>query len=404
MTAAGAFSVRTRFSSFRHRNFRLFFIGQSISNSGNWLTNVALTLLVLKLTATGVGVGLLAACQFGPLLLLSAWGGAVADRGDKRQMLLVTQSLEMVQSMALAVLAFQPHPPLVSLYALALVGGVLLSFDNPLRRSFVTEMVPPEDLANSVVLYSTIVNLSRILGPSLAGLLVVSVGYGWCFAIDAVSYLAVIACLVLMRPSELYRQPRTGRSQGAIREGLRYAWSVPTLRVSFIMMAAVTLLAYNFNVTLPLFVTRGLGAGEGTFTMLYSVLSAGSVVSALLIAHRTKVRIRDLTRSAVLFGTALLLLAVTPSPLLAAPAAFVVGAMSLTYMTGTTTILQLEARRDIQGRLLALQTVLMGASAAIGGPLLGWIADTFGARVLLVIGGAACLSAAAFGRAAAPTE
>ncbi|MFN7985639.1 MAG: MFS transporter [Vicinamibacterales bacterium] len=396
MSAAPA-AFRARFSSFRHRNFRLFFLGQSISNSGNWLTNVALTLFVLKLTDKGVGVGLLAACQFGPLMVLSPWGGAVADRYDKRRMLLLTQSLEMLQSMALAVLAFQPHPPLAALYALALVGGILLSFDNPLRRSFVTEMVPPEDLPNSVVLYSTIVNLSRIFGPSLAGLLVVSVGYGWCFAIDAASYIAVIASLLMMRPSELHRQPLGSRSQGAIREGLRYAWSVPTLRVSFAMFAVVTLLAYNFNVTLPLFVTRGLGAGEGTFTMLYSVLSAGSVVSALAIAHRTRVSIRHLTQAVVLFGAALLLLSATRGPLTAAPAAFLVGAMSLVYMTGTTTIVQLEARRDIQGRLLALQTVLMGASAAFGGPLLGWIADTFGARLLMVIGGVACLMAASFG-------
>ncbi|MFN7984767.1 MAG: MFS transporter [Vicinamibacterales bacterium] len=191
-----------------------------------------------------------------------------------------------------------------------------------MRRSFVTEMVPPEDLPNSVVLYSTIVNLSRIFWPSLAGcLLVVSVGYGWCFAIDAASYVAVIASLLMMRPSELHRQPLGSRSQGAIREGLRYAWSVPTLRVSFAMFAVVTLLAYNFNVTLPLFVTRGLGAGEGTFTMLYSVLSAGSVVSALAIAHRTRVSIRHLTQAVVLFGAALLLLSVT-WPLTAAPAAF----------------------------------------------------------------------------------
>lgn len=404
MSAADASAVRTRFSSFRHRNFRLFFVGQSISNSGNWLTNVALTLLVLKLTSTGLGVGLLAACQFGPLMLLSPLGGAVADRYDKRRMLLVTQSLEMVQSISLAVLAFQPHPPLVALYGLALVGGVLLSFDNPLRRSFVTEMVPPEDLANSVVLYSTIVNLSRIFGPSLAGLLVVSVGYGWCFAIDAVSYIAVIASLIMMRPSELYRQSREVRSQGAIREGVRYAWSVPALRVSFTMLGVVTLMAYNFNVTLPLFVTRGLGAGEGTFTMLYSVLSAGSVVSALAIAHRTRVHVHDLVRSAVLFGAALLLLSITSGPMTAAPAAFLVGAMSLMFMTGTTTIVQLEARRDLQGRLLALQTVLMGASAAFGGPLLGWIADTFGARVLLFLGGTACLAAAACGLVFAPRE
>jgi MFS family permease len=394
-------ALRRTFSSLHHRNFRLFFIGQSISNSGNWLTNVALTLLVLKLTASGVGVGFLTACQFGPMLILSAWGGAVADRSDKRQMLLVTQSLEMGQSIGLAVLAFMPRPPLAGLYLLAIGGGILLSLDNPLRRSFVTEMVPAEDIPNAVVLYSTIVNLSRIFGPALAGLLVVTSGYGWCFTVDAVSYLAVIACLVMMRPAELHRQLAPARTKGAVREGLRYVQSVRVLWVSFAMLAAITLLAYNFTVTLPLFVTRGLRASEGVFTMLYSVLSVGSVVSALLVAHRNLVTMRDIVRGAALFGMSLLLLSVVPGILAAIPAAFLVGAASILYITGTTTIVQVEARRDMHGRVLALQTMLLGGGAAVGGPILGWIADTFGGRALMVLGGVVCLGAAGFGALAA---
>ena len=169
-------ALRKTFLSLRNRNFRLYFIGQLISNTGNWLTNVALVLLVLKITGSGVAVGILAACQFGPILLLSAWAGALADRSDKRKLLLVTQSLEMVQSAGLAILAFMAHPPLVGLYALALGGGTLLAFDNPLRRSFVTEMVRAEDIPNAVVLYSVIVNVARIFGPALAGLLVVVLG------------------------------------------------------------------------------------------------------------------------------------------------------------------------------------------------------------------------------------
>jgi MFS family permease len=390
-------AIGKTFSSLRHRNFRLFFIGQSISNSGNWLTNVAMTLLVLKLAGSGVGVGLLTACQFGPMLLFSAWGGAVADRSDKRRLLLWTQSLEMTQSIALAVLAFMPSPPLGGLYALALVGGMVLSLDNPLRRSFVTEMVPTADIPNAVVLYSTIVNLSRIIGPALAGLLVVTVGYGWCFTLDAASYSAVIACLLMMDPRELQRHDAPRRMKGAVREGLRYVRSVPVLRVTFVMLAAITMLAYNFSVTLPLFVTRGLGAGEGTFTMLYSVLSFGSVVSALFVAHRNLVTMRDIIRGAGLFGIALLLLSVVPNVPVAVPAVFLVGTASILYMTGTTTIVQMEGRREMHGRILALQTVLLGGSAAVGGPVLGWIADHFGARTLMVIGGLVCLWAAAFG-------
>jgi len=388
---------RSTFSSLRHRNFRLFFVGQSISNSGNWLSNVALTLLVLKLTGTGVGVGWVAACQFGPMLFLSAWGGAVADRTDKRRMLFVTQSLEMAQSIGLAVLAFMPRPPLAGLYILATAGGILLAFDNALRRSFVTEMVPAEDIPNAVVLYSTIVNLSRIVGPALAGLLVVTVGYGWCFTLDAASYVAVLACLVMMRPAELHRQATPPRRKGAIREGLRYVRSVPELWISFAMLAVISMLAFNFSVTLPLFVTKDLGAGEGAFTMLYSVLSFGSVVTALVVAHRNLVAMRDIVRGAALFGVALLLLSVVPGVALAIPAAFLVGAASILYMTSTTAIAQVQGRHDMHGRVLALQMVFVGGSGAVGGPLLGWIADTVGARALMVIGGVVCLGAAGFG-------
>jgi MFS family permease len=388
---------RETFSSLQHRNFRLFFIGQSISNSGNWLTNVALTLLVLNLTGQGVGVGALTAFQFGPMLLLSAWGGAVADRYDKRRLLLVTQSLEMGQSFALAALAFLPRPPLPLLYALALVGGILLSLDNPLRRSFVAEMVPSKNLPNAVVLYSAIVNLSRIFGPALAGLLVITVCYGWCFVVDALSYIAVLACLVMMRPEELHRQPGRVPMRGAVREALRHVRDVPALRTTFAMLAIVLLLAYNFNVTLPLFVTMGLGAGEGMYTALYSVLSAGSVTGALVLARRTRVGARDVVIGAVVLGTALLLLSLVPGVRLAVPAVFVLGMASIFYVTSSTTLMQLEARRDMQGRVLSLQTVLLGGGAAFGGPLLGWIADRAGARVVIGIGGLACLVAASVG-------
>lgn len=401
MRAAIASSSRATFSSLRHRNFRLFFIGQSISNSGNWLTNVALTLFVLKIAGTGVGVGFLAACQFGPLLFLSAWGGAVADRVDKRRMLLLTQSLEMLQSTALSVFAFMPHPPLVGLYALAALGGVLLSLDNPLRRSFVAEMVPAADLPNAVVLYSTIVNLSRIFGPSLAGLLVVTTGFGWCFAIDALSYVAVIWCLVIMRPEELHRLGRRDRTSGGVRDGLRYAWSVPALRVSFAMLAAITMLAYNFTVTLPLFVTRGLGASETVFTTIYSVMAFGSVTSALVVARRGHVTLRYVSMAAAGLGAALLLLAASPGVAWATLAAFLTGGTSLAFMTANTTVVQLEARGDMHGRMLALQTVCLGASALFGGPLLGWIADTMGGRTVMVVGGVTCFAAAVLGSFAA---
>jgi len=386
------------FSSLRNRNYRLFFIGQTISNTGNWLTNVALTLLVLKLTHnSGIAIGFLAACQYGPILLLSAWAGAIADRSDKRKMLLLTQALEMAQSTGLAIFAFSPHPSLSGLYALALCGGTLLAFDNPLRRSFVTEMVPREDLPNAVVLYSMIVSVSSVLGPALAGLLVVTLGYGWSFTFDALSYLVVLVCLIRMRTSELYRQPPKVRAKGEIRAGLRYVLSVPTLWISFIMFAVIRTLTNNLNVTLPLFVTGALHSTGGIFTILFSVTSLGGVVGALLVAHRNLVGIRHVLLAATMLGFATLLLGVVPGVRTAAPAAFLIGMASIFYMTTTTSIIQVEARPDMHGRLLSLQTVILGGGLAIGGPLLGWVADTWGARCLMVFGGAACLATVAFG-------
>jgi len=391
------------FASLRHRNFRLFFVGQSISNTGNWLTNVALTLLVLRITGSGFAVGVSAACQYGPILIITPWAGAVADRSNKRRALLLTQVLEMMQSSGLAVLAFLAHPPLFGLYALALAGGVVLAFDNPLRRSFVTEMVPKEDLANAVVLYSTIVNVSRIFGPALAGLLATTLGYGWCFTIDAATYLAVLFCLWRMRDEELHRERHDDAATSSVRDGVRYLLSVPVLWISFAMLAAVGMLAYNFNVALPLFVTRSLHSSEATFTILYSVFSVGAVASALIVANRRMVQLRHVVIGAVAMGVAMLLLAAAPGVMLALPAVFLVGMGSILYMTSTTSIVQVRSRREMHGRLLALQTVFVAGTGVIGGPLCGSLADWLGGRAPIILGGIVCLAAAVFGALASQT-
>lgn len=392
-------ALRETFISLRNRNFLLFFIGQSISNTGNWLTNVALTLLMLHVTGSGVAVGVLAACQYGPILVLSFWGGAVADRSDKRKLLFVTQVLEMAQSVGLAVLAFIPHPPQFGLYAVAVGGGIVLALDNPLRRSFVTEMVRREDIANAVVLYSMIVNLSRIFGPALAGLLISTLGYGWCFSVDAATYIAVILCLALMRPEELHRVPTKPRQKGEIRAGLRYMRSLPILWTTFAMLAGIGTLAYNFNITLPLFVEQSLHGSDSEFTLLYAVLSLGGLLAGFIVAHRGRVTLTQIVRGAALFGVVMLALSAAPNVATATVIAFVLGGASILYTTATTAIVQVTARQDMHGRLLALQTVLLVGSSAFGGPLSGWLADAFGARSLMVIGGVVCLIAAGFGLA-----
>jgi MFS family permease len=385
------------FQSLATRNFRLFFIGQLISNTGNQLTNVALILFALKLGHSGLAVGALAACQFGPLVLLSAWAGTVADRTDKRRALLVTQGLEMAQSVALAVLAFLPHPPLAALYAISLAGGVLLAFDNPLRRSFVPEMVSKDALPNAVVLYSTIVALSQVSGPALAGALITTVGFGWCFALDAVTYLAVIACLVMMRERELNRQPMRARTGREVREGLRYVASVPRLWISFAMFAFIGMFSFNLRVALPLLVTGPLHSGAVAFTVLYTVLSTGAVVGTLVVAHKRLVELKHAVMAAFALGCSMLLLSFMPSVSAAMPAAFFLGATSILYLTASTTIAQVGTRSDMHGRVLALQTALIGGTALVGGPIVGRLADLAGGRAPIAIGGLGCLAAASLG-------
>jgi MFS family permease len=392
-------TVRSTFGSLRTRNFRLFFIGQTISNTGNWLTTVALTLLVLHLTHSGLAIGLLMAAQYGPLLLFSIGAGAIADRHNKRNLLFVTQGLEMVESIVLALLAFMHHPPLAALYVTAAAGGTLLAFDNPLRRSFVTEMVPAEDRPNAVVLYSLIVNVARIFGPALAGVLAVTVGYGWCFSVDAASYLVVLAALWMMRPAELRRLAPRPRAKGDIRAGLRYVADNPNLWVSFVMLGAVGMLAYNFTVTLPLFAIRSLHGGDGAFTLLYSTFSAGAVVTALVIANKGLVHIRHIVIGSAALGLTMLGLATVPNVGVAIPAAFLVGLTSILYMTSTTAIIQVEADPALHGRILALQTFVLGGTIVLGGPILGWLADAMSARAPIVLGGIVCLVAAVWGLA-----
>jgi MFS family permease len=394
-------AARRTFLSLRHRNFRLFFYGQLVSNTGNWLTNVALTLLILHLTDSGLAVGALTAAQFGPILLLSPWAGVIADRYDKRHLLFVTQSVEMLQSAALATFAFMPNPPLGALYATAAVGGIALAFDNPLRRSFVTEMVPGEDRPNAVALYSAIVNASRIFGPALAGVLVVSVGYGWCFAVDAASYLFVLAALWMMRPSELLKVPPQEKAKGAVRTAIRYIADTPSLRIAFVMLMVVGTLSYNLNVTLPLFVERSLHDGDSVFTFLYTIFSIGALGSALVVAHHQLVHLRNVLIGAGSFGVVMLLLAATPDFALAIPVLLGLGVTSILYFTATTAIVQVDADPSLHGRILALQSVLLIGTAPIGGPIDGAIADAFGARAPLLLGAAAALGAALWGVLAA---
>ncbi len=389
------------FRSLRSRNFRLFFGGQLVSQVGNWLTMIAQTLLVLKLTDGGLALGILTACQFAPLLLLGAWSGLVADRSDKRKLLLVVQSLAMAQSFVLAALAFMDRPPLLGVYALALAGGFAVAFDNPARRAFVVEMVEDEDVQNAVSLNTALMTGSRIVGPALAGLLVTTVGYGWTFLLDGLSYIAVLVALWRMDTNALRAAPVQPRGRGQIREGLRYIRSVPELRIPLLMMTVVGTLGFNFQVVIPLFVTDTLNGDDRAFTLLFSVLSAGSFVGALVAARRKHVDLRAVALACAGFGAALSVMAAAPSLVAAFPAAVLVGFSGVAFMTTSTAIMQLRASPSMRGRVLALQAMVFLGSTPIGGPVLGWLCDVTSPRVGLLVGGVATLAAAAWGLATA---
>jgi MFS family permease len=385
------------FRSLHVRNFRLFFGGQLISQVGNWLTLVAQTLLVLKLTGSGIALGVLSAAQFGPVLVLGPWAGLVADRSDKRRLLLTIQTIAMLQSFTLAALAFTGHPPVLAIYAVAMVGGLTVAFDNPARRSFVVEMVPPADIQNAVSLNSALMTSSRIVGPALAGLLVVTAGFGWAFLGDGCSYVAVLVALWMMRTEELHPAPVTPKAKRQIREGLGYARRVPELWVPLVMMAVVGTLSYNFQTVFPLFATRDLHGTDTTYTLLFSVVSVGALAGALRVARRSTIDVRTVATASFAYGLAMAVMAVVPNQPLAYLVGLFLGIASVSFIVSSTAIVQIEAAPEMRGRVLALQAMLFLGSTPVGGPVVGWISEQFGARYAVAVGAVAALGAGAWG-------
>jgi MFS family permease len=392
------------FSSLEIRNFRLFFGGQFVSQVGNWLTLVAQSLLVYNIAHTGTAVGLLVACQFLPTLVIGPWAGLVADRSDKRKLLLIVQAGAMLQSFGLAVIGFmhQPHAGamnhrdhvmLGALFAVAAAGGLANAFDNPARRSFVIELVPETHVQNAVSLNSAMMTSSRIFGPALAGLLIATAGYGWCFLLDGLSYITVLVALYLLDPSAVRAGPVATKGRGQVRAGLRYIRATPVLWISLGMTALIGTLTFNFAVVFPVFVKHDLGGNDWQFTLLFSATSVGSMIAALLTARRTSVQLRDIAYAAMAFGVAMAALAAAPNLAWAYAIGILAGAGSITFMTTSTTIVQLRADPVMRGRVLAIQAMVFLGSTPIGGPILGRICDAFGGRAGVLVGAVAAVVA-----------
>jgi MFS family permease len=382
------------FSSLKVRNFKLFFGGQLISQTGTWLTMIAQTLLVLQLTDSGIALGILTACQFLPVLLLGAWAGTVADRADKRKLLMTVQALAMLQSVALAVTVWSGNATVGAIYVLAACQGVLTAFDNPTRRSFVVEMVPPDEVTNAVSLNSAVMTGSRVVGPALAGVLVITVGFGWAFMIDAISYLAVLAGLFMMRTNELYTPPRTPRAKGQVREGLRYIRGEPDIRSNLILTAVVGLFAYNFPVVLPVLAKEVFGGGAGIYSLMNVAAGLGALLGGLLVASRATASPRQLLVAVTVLAGVTCATAVSPT----LPVLFlmlgVTGGCNVAVISTSNAMLQLVARETMRGRVLAIRAITVVGGMAFGGPITGAVTDALGPRWGLTIGGLVTFGAA----------
>jgi MFS family permease len=373
------------FRSLRVRNYRLYFVGQIVSMSGTWMQSVAQAWLVLELTGSGIALGTVTALQFLPTLVLGSWGGLIADRMDKRRLLVWTQSASALCALILGLLAVTHVVTLWMVYALALGLGLVTMIDMPTRQTFVMEMVGREHLTNAVSLNGVIVNASRILGPAVAGVLIATVGVGICFLVNAGSFIAVIAGLLMMRTTELYRTKTTTRERGQLREGFRYVWRTPELRTPLLLMAVVGAIAYNFSVLLPLMVRFAFHAGAGAFGVLFSVMGAGAVVGGLAVAAWGKVSRRVLAVAAIALGVSLAVAAVVPTLGLEMAAMLPIGVAGTAFIAMSNSLLQLGAVPEMRGRVMGLFAVVFLGTTPIGGPLMGWIAEHLGPRPAMSI-------------------
>jgi len=403
--------VHKTFHALGHsRNFRLFFAGQIVSVSGTWVQQVAAAWLVLSLTKSGVALGIDTALAFGPMLLFGALGGSIADRHDKRRILVTTQIAFSLLAFSLWAIVATGVVQLWMVYALSFLQGVVTSIDNPTRQSFYSEMVGDRDLPNAVSLNGAVMTGTRIVGPALAGAMIAGVGMAWCFLLNGISYVAVIGGLLAMRSSEL-RPNRAPRERGAIREGFRYVWRTEALRRPLVLMSVLYLFAFNYYVIMPLFAERTFGGDAGTLGLLLSLMGVGSLGGALVMATKTNPNERRLALAAVAVGVVTVLAALAPSLHVAALAMVVLGTASIVFFVTANSTLQLTARPDMRGRVMALYGMVFLGSTPFGGPIAGWVGEHLGPRVALAGGGVIALVTGAVGlwllarrRAAAPIE
>ncbi len=385
------------FSSLHVRNYRLYYIGQIISTTGTFMQTIAQAWLVLKLTNSGTALGIATALQYVPILFLGPYGGVIADRISKRKILYFTQSISGVLALILGVLVTTGLVKVWMVYILAFCLGMVNAFDNPTRQTFYVELVGPEHVRNAVTLYSTLVNLARIIGPAIAGGLIAVFGLAPCFIINGISYAAVVIMLGMMRSSELLITPPVPRAKGQLQEGFKYVISTPILGATLLMMAIIGTLTYEFQVSLPLIAQFTFKGDASSYALLTAAMGVGAAGGGIFFASRKGILPAKLISAALLFGLAVLAAASMPSLWLAGAGMVLVGICSINFSSLGNSILQLESSPQMRGRVMSFWSVAFLGSTTIGGPIVGWFAEAAGARWGLALGGLAALVAAALG-------
>jgi len=381
------------FHSFRYVNYRLWFAGAFVANIGTWMQRVAQDWLVLTVLTddSGVAVGITTALQFGPSLFLSAWAGLLADRLDRRKLLMATQGAMGALAGALGLLVLLGHAELWHVYVFAFLLGCVSAIDGPARQTFVADMVPGERLSNAVSLNSASFNAARMIGPGLAGLLIAWVGTGWVFAINAVSFAATILALARMRLDQLQPVPHAERGKGQIREAARYVRNRTDILVVMVVVGVVSTFGLNFQLTSAVMARTEFGKGPGEYGILGSILAIGSLTGALLAARRERPRVRLVVGSALAFGVATGVMALMPTYELYALSSIPVGFASLTMLTAANATIQMSTTPAMRGRVMALYIIVFLGATPIGSPVVGWVAETFGARWSIGVGSIASL-------------
>jgi MFS family permease len=388
---------RRTFASARgSRNFRLFLSGQFVSAIGTWMTFTATSWLILTLTGSGTALGVNAALAFGPVLLLGPWGGVLADRFDKRRILTFTQGTAAVISLTLATIVFTDVVSLWMVFALSLASGIVISIDNPARQSFYVEMVGEGTLTNAVSLNSAAFTGARIIGPAVAGVLIATVGMAICFLIDGISYLAVLGALLAMRGAEMHTQRRSTRERGHLVAGLRYVWETDALRRPLLVMAVVFTFVFEWQVLVPLLANHTFHAGPGAFGLLSAAAGLGSFIGAILAANRNaRPSMHGLGVWLAAVGVTMALVSVAPTLPVAMVLMVPIGFFAMSFMITGNTMLQLEAKPQARGRVMALYGVVFLGSTPIGAPLVGWLAEVIGARLMFLAAGSLAVAVSA---------